>query len=195
MLVKICNKRYITYFREGFKPKWNELDNGLDRRSYKKGNEIEYAVVDGFPLNPKGRTGLRGRGSLHYWGPNHTVEIILTRWRKGGKRRRHAINPVTNLPILECMVCCTPASGDQWYLPSVQWNFAPKHTFAGKNILEIVTYRLPASLLKVFFESTPKKTAEANCKEARTLRRALKAAEKDNFEKTEGLLYAPGIAD
>ncbi|GFS88834.1 uncharacterized protein TNCV_1000441 [Trichonephila clavipes] len=35
------------------------------------------------------------------------------------------------------------------------------------------------------------KTAEANCKEAITLRRALKAAEKDNFEETEGLLYAP----
>lgn len=39
------------------------------------------------------------------------------------------------------------------------------------------------------------KTAKANCKEARTLRRAVKAAENDNFEETEGLLYAPGIAD
>ncbi|GFX44781.1 hypothetical protein TNCV_1826431 [Trichonephila clavipes] len=32
------------------------------------------------------------------------------------------------------------------------------------------------------------KTAEANCKEARTLRRDLKAAENDNFEETEGFL-------
>ncbi|GFY54339.1 hypothetical protein TNIN_122241 [Trichonephila inaurata madagascariensis] len=39
------------------------------------------------------------------------------------------------------------------------------------------------------------KTAEANCKEARTLQRALKAAENDNFEETEGLLYAPGVSD
>jgi len=39
------------------------------------------------------------------------------------------------------------------------------------------------------------KTAKANCKEARTLRRAVKAAENDNFEETEGLLYASGIAD
>ncbi|GFS78433.1 uncharacterized protein TNCV_3146961 [Trichonephila clavipes] len=39
------------------------------------------------------------------------------------------------------------------------------------------------------------KTAEANCKEARTLRMALKAAENDNLEETEGLLYAPGIVD
>ncbi|GFQ94562.1 hypothetical protein TNCT_67271 [Trichonephila clavata] len=41
------------------------------------------------------------------------------------------------------------------------------------------------------------KTAEAiyEYKEARTLRRALKAAENDNFEETERFLYAPGIAD
>ncbi|KAL3285030.1 hypothetical protein HHI36_019157 [Cryptolaemus montrouzieri] len=38
-------------------------------------------------------------------------------------------------------------------------------------------------------------TAKANCKEARTLRRDLKAAENDNFEETEGLLYAPVITD
>ncbi|GFR27858.1 hypothetical protein TNCT_180331 [Trichonephila clavata] len=39
------------------------------------------------------------------------------------------------------------------------------------------------------------KPAEGNCKEVRTLRRALKATANDNFEETEGLLYAPSIAD
>ncbi|GFR27442.1 hypothetical protein TNCT_275251 [Trichonephila clavata] len=39
------------------------------------------------------------------------------------------------------------------------------------------------------------KTSEANCKEARTLRRALKVVENENFEETERLLYTPGIAD
>ncbi|GFR18855.1 hypothetical protein TNCT_101261 [Trichonephila clavata] len=39
------------------------------------------------------------------------------------------------------------------------------------------------------------KTAEANCKEARTLGRAVKASENDNLKETDGLLYAPGIVD
>lgn len=103
------------------------------------------------------------------------------------------------------------------------WNFAPKHTFTGKNVLEIATYTaacifnegfLPVlkvmEVMGVTIGQTARdyadtvdnarilraeKTTEANCKEARTLRRALKAAENDKFEETEGLLYAPGIAD
>ena len=35
---------------------------------------------DGRPLNPRGRTGLRGRGSLLCWGPNHAVDTIVTRY-------------------------------------------------------------------------------------------------------------------
>lgn len=29
--------------------------------------------------NPMGRTGLRGRGSLSYFGPNHTLQPVVTR--------------------------------------------------------------------------------------------------------------------
>ena len=32
------------------------------------------------PLNPRGRTGLRGRGRLCFWGPNHAVDVLLTRF-------------------------------------------------------------------------------------------------------------------
>lgn len=39
----------------------------------------EYDVVDGLPLNPKGRTGLGGRGLLGRWGPNHAGDPIVTR--------------------------------------------------------------------------------------------------------------------
>ena len=38
-----------------------------------------YEVVDGLPLNPKGRTGLYGRGLLGRWGPNHAVDPLVTR--------------------------------------------------------------------------------------------------------------------
>lgn len=34
---------------------------------------------DGVPQNPEGRTGLRGRGLLGCWGPNHAADTIVTR--------------------------------------------------------------------------------------------------------------------
>ena len=35
----------------------------------------------GVPLNPRGRTGLRGRGLLGKWGPNHAADPIVTRYQ------------------------------------------------------------------------------------------------------------------
>jgi ADP-ribose pyrophosphatase len=58
--------------------KWNQLDGTVDRRSHCG----EYAVVNGFPRNPWGRTGLRGRGLLGRWGPNHAADPIVTRWKR-----------------------------------------------------------------------------------------------------------------
>lgn len=34
----------------------------------------------GRPLNPEGRTGLRGRGVLGRWGPNHAADPIVSRF-------------------------------------------------------------------------------------------------------------------
>ena len=34
----------------------------------------------GFPVNPRGRTGMRGRGLLGKWGPNHAADPIVTRF-------------------------------------------------------------------------------------------------------------------
>ncbi|CAG2113248.1 unnamed protein product, partial [Medioppia subpectinata] len=42
---------------------------------------VLYKLDNGIPLNPIGRTGLRGRGALHRWGPNHYVILIITRWQ------------------------------------------------------------------------------------------------------------------
>lgn len=33
--------------------------------------------VDGYPLNPLGRMGIRGRGELGVWGPNHAADPIV----------------------------------------------------------------------------------------------------------------------
>uniref|UniRef100_A0A5S6R237 ADP-ribose pyrophosphatase, mitochondrial n=1 Tax=Trichuris muris TaxID=70415 RepID=A0A5S6R237_TRIMR len=54
---------------------FNAVDNGTDRRSIVK----KYKVMDGVPLNPRGRTGVAGRGSLQRWGPNHLVMLIITK--------------------------------------------------------------------------------------------------------------------
>lgn len=40
---------------------------------------LVYKLDDGIPLNPFGRTGLRGKGNLPRWGPNHYVMLIVTR--------------------------------------------------------------------------------------------------------------------
>lgn len=36
--------------------------------------------ASGEPLNPRGRTGLSGRGQLYLWGPNHAADFLLTRF-------------------------------------------------------------------------------------------------------------------
>lgn len=62
-------------------PKWNGIDdiNGhkINRISYEKTYGLD---ENSLPLNPKGRTGIRGRGELGKWGPNHAADPIVTRW-------------------------------------------------------------------------------------------------------------------
>jgi hypothetical protein len=40
----------------------------------------KYRIHNGLPLNPMGRTGITGRGLLNYWGPNHVIEAVFTRF-------------------------------------------------------------------------------------------------------------------
>merc|ERR1719454_1876218 len=51
----------------------------------------KYNVVDNFPLNPMGRTGITGRGLLGRFGPNHAADPIATRWKheSGGIMKSH----------------------------------------------------------------------------------------------------------
>lgn len=55
----------------------------IDRQSWLKnedGTHLVYKLDNGIPQNPYGRTGLRGRGALPRWGPNHYVILIITRF-------------------------------------------------------------------------------------------------------------------
>ncbi|XP_059174612.1 transient receptor potential cation channel subfamily M member-like 2 isoform X2 [Physella acuta] len=43
---------------------------------------FQYTVdSSGVPRNPMGRTGMRGRGNLWRWGPNHMIYAIVSRWK------------------------------------------------------------------------------------------------------------------
>jgi len=103
------------------------------------------------------------------------------------------------------------------------WNLAPKHIFVGKKTLEIAAWTAACtfnegftSVLKIMevmgaqigrnamayaiacddhrITHAEHGTSEA-AKVARASRRSEKVAENDAYEETEGLLYAPGVAD
>jgi len=64
-------------------------DNGWahseDKVEFEKIEGIDKEIVtyeDGYPLNPRGRTGLTGRGLLGRWGPNPYVVLVVTRFNE-----------------------------------------------------------------------------------------------------------------
>ena len=57
-------------------PTPQEVADLAQRESY----EGPITFVAGVPLNPRGRTGVRGRGLLGKWGPNHAADPIVTRY-------------------------------------------------------------------------------------------------------------------
>ncbi|MCP9262304.1 hypothetical protein DINM_005583 [Dirofilaria immitis] len=66
-------------FKNG-KFKWNDVDELINRLSYMGKYNLDKT---GRPLNPIGRTGLRGRGVLGRWGPNHAADPIVSRFHYG----------------------------------------------------------------------------------------------------------------
>ncbi|XP_067861714.1 ADP-ribose pyrophosphatase, mitochondrial-like isoform X2 [Heptranchias perlo] len=90
--------------------KFNQLDGGVDRTSHTG----KYNLMNGFPRNPYGRTGLKGRGLLGRWGPNHAADPIVTRWKKEvGKTVTHSR---TGKPILQFVAICRK-DNKEWAIP------------------------------------------------------------------------------
>ena len=81
--------------------RFNTLDGKIDRRSH----EGEYALEadTGLPINMRGRTGMRGRGLLGRFGPNHAADPIVARWRRSAATNEVVVNAL-GLPVLE-FVC------------------------------------------------------------------------------------------
>ena len=111
----LANNRDLPWSNTSFKwadpPGVEELRTELEgRATYSVKAEEEVNMGDhikfdehGAPLNPEGRTGLRGRGLLGKWGPNHAADPIVTRY-----------NPLTGtLQVL----CILRRDTDEWALP------------------------------------------------------------------------------
>ncbi|XP_041459667.1 transient receptor potential cation channel subfamily M member-like 2 isoform X2 [Lytechinus variegatus] len=90
---------------------YNQMDEKCkyNRRSHMKA----YQIKDGLPLNPKGRTGLSGRGLLGRWGPNHAADPIATRWKR---KSDGTILMDEEKPVLE-FIAIQRVDNQQWAIP------------------------------------------------------------------------------
>ena len=52
------------------------------------------------PLNPRGRTGLSGRGLLGKFGPNHAADTVVTRWAVDAETGERCVSP-SGGPVME----------------------------------------------------------------------------------------------
>ena len=93
-----------------FKPLWNHIDGPINRKSYVK----IYDVNNSYPINPVGRTGLRGRGFLGRWGPNHAADPVVTRWKRNNAELVY--DKLTNKQILQ-FIAIQKSHFKEWYLP------------------------------------------------------------------------------
>lgn len=62
-----------------------------------------------------GRTGLRGRGVLGRWGPNHAGDPIVTRWKKDDGKQP-VIDAKTKRPVLQ-FVAILRRDTNLWAIP------------------------------------------------------------------------------
>lgn len=83
-----ADKDFLTDKDAAAAAKWNAVDGKIDRRSF----EGEYKLDEhNIPQNPLGRTGMRGRGLLGRFGPNHAADPIVTRYVQ---HHCSALNPI-----------------------------------------------------------------------------------------------------
>lgn len=89
---------------------WNKLTT-IDRTSIMG----KYEVIHGVPQNPVGRTGIKGRGRLGKWGPNHAADPIVSRWKLDDKGKK-VKDPNSKKPILQ-FVAIQRADTNEWAIP------------------------------------------------------------------------------
>ncbi|XP_046572246.1 transient receptor potential cation channel subfamily M member-like 2, partial [Haliotis rubra] len=108
-----------------FSPMWNtvfiekvgSVSVDVDRTSWITfdNQPLRYKLdTTDLPQNPLGRTGIRGRGKLWRWGPNHRIAAVVTRWKRKysalGYPMDHII--VEGKRVLEFIVVPRPDTGE-----------------------------------------------------------------------------------
>ena len=73
----------------------------LQERLSQTGTQIRLDAL-GRPLNPRGRTGIQGRGVLGRWGPNHKVYCLFTRFKRAANST--SVMMRCGKPVLEFLV-------------------------------------------------------------------------------------------
>ncbi|XP_053568855.1 transient receptor potential cation channel subfamily M member 2 [Bombina bombina] len=106
---KINHDPYTDSLETLLKNKYNAMDGNINRESFC----ALYVVEDGLPLNPIGRTGLKGRGSLCWLGPNHAMHLIISQWRRN---RDGSIGRKKSKKMLE-ILAIKSTSSELWALP------------------------------------------------------------------------------
>lgn len=94
---------------------WNRVQYShnilIDRKSWqtlKDDNQkrIKYCLEDNFlPLNPSGRTGIRGKGKLFRWGPNHHCILIIVQLVNNTKQMKILFERKKQSKLQLIMVC------------------------------------------------------------------------------------------
>ncbi|EDQ86122.1 uncharacterized protein MONBRDRAFT_28618 [Monosiga brevicollis MX1] len=92
--------------------KFNALDGDTNRVSFDGTYEIEKDTSR--PINLHGRTGMRGRGLLGKFGPNHAADPVVSRWQRlaNGEVARDE----EGQPVLEIVFIKRKDTGE-WALP------------------------------------------------------------------------------
>jgi len=93
--------------------KWNDIDmnSQVDRRSHMGA----YRLENGRPINPAGRTGIRGRGQLGKWGVNHAADPVVTRWLRDENGKK-VLDAVSKKHILQ-FVSIQRLDTSEWAIP------------------------------------------------------------------------------
>eukprot|EP00041_Stephanoeca_diplocostata_P014693 m.276157 g.276157 ORF g.276157 m.276157 type:complete len:391 (+) comp19764_c0_seq1:126-1298(+) len=86
--------------------------NNVDRTSF----EGVYKIVPekNIPLNPRGRTGMVGRGLLGRYGPNHAADPVVSRWKMDPTTKQKFLR--NGDPVLEFVAVKRRDTGE-WALP------------------------------------------------------------------------------
>lgn len=95
----------------------NDINIEVDRTSWiaVDNHPLRYKLdATDLPQNPLGRTGLRGRGKLWRWGPNHSISAVVTRWRRKYSPLGRPLDPllVEGKRVLEFIIVQRPDTGE-----------------------------------------------------------------------------------